>query len=378
VLRGRWRAVMMQSIRTTIVGNLTNGIAPIIPILLCAPKYVAGTMTLGQMMQAAAAFITVQHSFNWLVENYPRVADWTAAARRLASLLMSLDCLNGADDGPAREITRIPAEEGALRLCELSVAASDGGAIVKDADLEIAPGERVLVVGESGTGKSTLVRAVAGIWPWGEGEVRIDHDGLFVMPQRPYVPLGTLRRAVTYPASPQSVNDEVVRQSIEDVGLGHFMDRLDTDEPWDQVLSGGEKQRLGFARMLIQNPDVVVMDEATAALDSASQDRLMRLVLERLPAATLVSVAHRVELEAFHTRKLVLEYADGGAELVGDEILHPAARVAASASRDVLRPVPRPRLVRDSGNPVLTPSIAHAAVEEFPAYAAAAAFAPSA
>jgi vitamin B12/bleomycin/antimicrobial peptide transport system ATP-binding/permease protein len=379
VLRSRWRAVMMQSIRTTIVGNLTNGIAPIIPILLCAPKYVAGTMTLGQMMQAASAFITVQHSFNWLVENYPRVADWTAAARRLASLLVSLDGLNGVDDaGPAREITRIPAEAGALRLCELSVTANNGGAIVKDADLEIRPGERVLVVGESGTGKSTLVRAIAGIWPWGEGEVRIEQEGLFVMPQRPYVPLGTLRRAVTYPASPQSVNDQVVRQSIEDVGLGHFLERLDADEPWDQVLSGGEKQRLGFARMLIQNPTVVVMDEATAALDSASQDRLMRLVLERLPAATLVSVAHRVELEAFHTRKLVLEYADEGARLIGDEVLRPAVNAGPSTSRDLLRPVPQPRSVRDSVSPVPTPSRAHVVVEEFPDYAAAAALAPSA
>jgi putative ATP-binding cassette transporter len=378
VLRSRWRAVMMQSIRTTIVGNLTNGIAPIIPILLCAPKYVAGTMTLGQMMQAASAFITVQHSFNWLVENYPRVADWTAAARRLASLLVSLDGLNGVDDPSGREITRIPAEAGALRLCELSVTASDGSAIVKDADLEIGRGERVLVVGESGTGKSTLVRAIAGIWPWGEGEVRIEPEGLFVMPQRPYVPLGTLRRAVTYPASPQSVDDEVVRQSLEDVGLGHFMERLDEDEHWDQVLSGGEKQRVGFARMLIQNPRVVVMDEATAALDSASQDRLMRLVLERLPAATLVSVAHRVELEAFHTRKVVLEYAEEGARLVGDEILRPVISVGASTSRDLRRPIPQPRPVRDSVNPVLAPSIAHALVEEFPDYAAAAALAPSA
>ena len=156
VVRARWRAVMMQSIRTTIVGNTTNGLAPIIPILLCAPKYVAGTMTLGAMMQAASAFITVQHSFNWLVENYPRVADWTAAARRLASLLVSLDCLDRADGGDSdRHIVRMPAEEGALQLRGLSLTSDDGSTIVDEADIEIAPGEKVLVVGESGTGKST-------------------------------------------------------------------------------------------------------------------------------------------------------------------------------------------------------------------------------
>ena len=329
------------------------------------PKYVAGTMTLGEMMQAASAFITVQHSFNWLVENYPRVADWTAAARRLASLLVSLDGLTGADgEDPNRQIIRLPAEEGALQLRDLSLTSDDGSAIVDEADIAIAPGEKVLVVGESGTGKSTLVRAIAGLWPWGAGEVRVDVDGLFVMPQRPYVPLGTLRRAVTYPLSPDAVDDEVVRRSVEDVGLAHFLDRLDADEPWDQVLSGGEKQRLGFARMLIQNPKMIVMDEATAALDPSSQDRLMRLVLERLPAATLVSVAHRVELEAFHTRKLVLEYGDEGARLV-DEALQPATS-GASKSRDNVRPLRRPRPAPDFVSAGLAPTRAHAVVEGCP------------
>jgi putative ATP-binding cassette transporter len=377
VLRGRWRAVMMQSIRTTVVGNTTNGLAPIIPLLLCAPKYVSGTMTLGEMMQAASAFITVQHSFNWLVENYARVADWTAAARRLASLLVSLDSLEGAGgDDPGRHIIRKPAEEGALSLRGLSLASDDGCAIVDGAEVEIAPGEKVLVVGESGTGKSTLVRAIAGLWPWGAGEVRVQDSGLFVMPQRPYVPLGTLRRAVTYPLSPDAVDDEVVRQSIEDVGLAHLLEKLDADERWDQVLSGGEKQRLGFARMLIQSPNMIVMDEATAALDPSSQDGLMRLALERLPGATLLSVAHRVELEAFHTRKLVLEYRDEGARLVGDEALQPTVSAGASRSRDRVRPVRRPRPVVQE--PVFTPSRPHAVPEEFPEFGTVPALAPSA
>jgi putative ATP-binding cassette transporter len=339
-VRNGWRAMMMQSLRTTVVAHTTNGFAGIIPLLLCAPKYVAGTMTLGEMMQAAAAFVTVQHSFNWLVENYPRLADWTTSACRLASLLVSLDHLETAtkDDANAR-IVRKPAEDGALRLRDLSVTLDDGTPVVNDADIEIAPGEKVLVVGESGTGKSTLVRAIAGLWPWGTGEVRVAADGLSLLPQRPYVPLGTLRRAVTYPLSPETVDDAVVRKSVEDVGLAHLLEKLDEDERWDHVLSGGEKQRLGFARLLIQKPKVIVMDEATAALDPSSQERLMRLILDRLPTATLVSVAHRVELEAFHTRKLVLEHQGAGARLVGDEVLRKtfSRRRAACSGEQVRR-----------------------------------------
>jgi vitamin B12/bleomycin/antimicrobial peptide transport system ATP-binding/permease protein len=321
-VRKRWRELMMQYIRTTIVSQTSGGLAPIIPILLCAPKYVTGTMTLGEVMQAASAFLIVQTAFNWLVENYPRLADWTASARRLASLLLSLDRLERAEsEETTGRIVRKQAEDGALRLRNVSVTLNDGSAVVNEADVAITPGEKVLVVGESGTGKSTLVRAIAGLWPWGEGEILIKFEGLFLMPQQPYVPLGTLRRAATYPLSPEEVDDAAVRKTVEEVGLGHFLDRLDEDTRWEHVLSGGEKQRLAFARVLIHRPHTIVMDEATAALDSLSQEQLMRLVLERLPEATIVSVGHRAELEAFHTRKLVLKYHPEGARLVGDESL---------------------------------------------------------
>ena len=193
---------------------------------------------------------------------------------------------------------------------------------MNEADVEIARGEKVLVAGESGTGKSTLVRAISGLWPWGGGEVAIATGAhLFLMPQQPYVPLGTLRRAATYPRAPDQVDDALVRTTLEEVGLGHFVARVDEETRWESMLSGGEKQRLAFARLLIHRPDIVVMDEATSALDPPSQEQLMRLVLERLPEATIVSVGHRPELEAFHTRKLVLEYHSDGARLASDESL---------------------------------------------------------
>ena len=317
---GRWRDVLGQWRRTMVVSQTSAAFVPVIPLILCAPKYVAGEMSLGAVMQAASAFVTVQVAFNWVVDNYPRLADWTASARRFASLVAALDRLERADrEETTGRIVRTETDTAALRLRGLSVTLDDGSAVVNEADATICPGEKVLVAGESGTGKSTLVRAISGLWPWGQGEILLRSGArLFLMPQQPYVPLGTLRRATTYPLSPQEVDDALVRKTVEEVGLEHFMTRIDEEARWEDILSGGEKQRLAFARILIHRPDILVMDEATAALDPPSQERLMRLVLERLPEATIISVGHRVELEAFHSRKLVLEYHPEGARLVRD------------------------------------------------------------
>ncbi|HEY2387014.1 MAG TPA: ABC transporter ATP-binding protein/permease [Candidatus Binatia bacterium] len=332
VLR-RWREFLGQYRRTTVVSQTSAAFVPVIPLILCAPKYVAGTMTLGQVMQASSAFVTVQVAFNWVVDNYPRLADWTASARRLATVLAALDRLDSADQEETGRIQHGETEGAALRLRNLSVTLDDGSAVVNEADVEIKPGEKVLVAGESGTGKSTLVRAISGLWPWGSGEVAIGKGKrLFLMPQQPYVPLGTLRRAATYPQAPDQVDDALVRKTLEDVGLGHFVARLDEDTNWANVLSGGEKQRLAFARIFLHRPDVIVMDEATSALDPTSQECLMRLLMESLPDATVMSVGHRPELEKFHTRKLVLEYHSDGARLARDEVLrrfprHRSARI---------------------------------------------------
>jgi putative ATP-binding cassette transporter len=319
----RWRELLRQWMRTTVVSQTSAAFVPVVPLLLCAPKYVAGELTLGQVMQAASAFVTVQIAFNWVVDNYPRLAEWTASGRRLGGLLASLERLRRADaEETIGRITRTEVEDHALRLKNLSVTLDDGSAVVNEAEVDIEQGEKVLVVGESGTGKSTLVRAVSGLWPWGSGEIALKKGAkLFLMPQGPYVPLGTLRRAAAYPASPDEVDDAALRKAVADVGLEHFLDRLDEDTRWEGILSGGEKQRLAFARLLVHRPDIIVMDEATAALDPPSQEMVMRLVLDQLPDATLISVGHRVELEQFHTRRLVLEYRKDGARLVKDEQL---------------------------------------------------------
>jgi putative ATP-binding cassette transporter len=325
VLR-QWSRLAGQHMRTTLVSQGSSLIAPVVPLLLCAPKFLDGSMTLGQVMQAASAFTIVQTAFGWLVDNYPRLADWNACARRIASLMMSLDGLERAErgDGFGRIQRGETKGKTMLSLNDLSVTLDDGTAVVDDTEVAIEPGERLLVAGESGSGKSTLVRAIAGLWPWGGGSVNFHPDRrLFMLPQKPYVPSGTLRRAVAYPGAAEDWTVEEIGAALDKVGLKHLIEKIEEDAPWDQTLSGGEKQRLAFARLFLHNPDIIVLDEATSALDEKSQDKMMALMTKELPKATVVSVAHRAELEAFHSRKIVLERRKGGAKLVSDIDLIP-------------------------------------------------------
>src|SRR6201994_2273967 len=251
VLR-QWARLAGQHMRTTLVSQGSSLIAPVVPVLLCAPKFLDGSMTLGQVMQAASAFTIVQSAFGWLVDNYPRLADWNACARRIASLMMSLDGLERAEqgDGIGRIKRGETSNEAMLSLNDLSVSLDDGTAVVGEAEVSIAPGERLLVAGESGSGKSTLVRAIAGLWPWGGGSVNFHPDRrLFMLPQRPYVPSGTLRRAVAYPGAAEDWNIEQIGEALHKVGLDHLKEKIEEEAPWDQTLSGGEKQRLAFARL---------------------------------------------------------------------------------------------------------------------------------
>jgi putative ATP-binding cassette transporter len=325
----RWTQLIGQHMRTALVSQGSSLFAPVVPVLLCAPKFLEGSMTLGQVMQAASAFAIVQGAFGWLVDNYPRLADWNASAHRVASLMMSIDVLERAEQ--SNDLGRIQRGEtkgGAmLSLDDLSVTLDDGTAVVRETEVAIGPGERVLVSGDSGSGKSTLLRAVAGLWPWGSGSVNF-HPGkrLFMLPQRPYMPSGTLRRAVAYPGAAEDWAPEQIKAALDKVDLGYLTGRIEEDAPWDQTLSGGEKQRIAFARLLLHRPDIAVLDEATSALDEKSQDKMMATIIHELPEVTVISVAHRAELEAFHTRKVTLERRKGGARLVSDVDLVPRKR----------------------------------------------------
>jgi putative ATP-binding cassette transporter len=235
--------------------------------------------------------------------------------------------------GESERITVHPAtDDDRLLLRELGVARPDGVMLVAEAEVEIKRPERVLIRGQSGSGKSTIMRAVAGVWPWGRGAIHLPTGKITFMPQKPYFPLGTLRDVMHYPEAPEGITDDVLKDMLHKVGLDHLRDRLDETERWDQVLSGGEQQRVAFARTLIHKPDWIFMDEATSALDEAGQENVMKLQIEELPETSVVSIGHRPGLELFHTRELTLVQGDEGAKL---EAL--TALAAPRALQDVYR-----------------------------------------
>ena len=291
----------------------------VFPILVASPRYFAGAITLGVLMQIASAFGEVTRALNWFVDNFPRIADWRSHVERVIELEDTLDDADGADTETGTiEVVEGPMPDGreVLAFRDLQIAHADGNVVIGDANAEIAAGEKVLIVGESGTGKSTLFRAIAGLWPWGSGRIRIPpRSRMMFMPQRPYLPLGTLRGAVAYPAAPKKFADAAVAAALERCGLPHLVARLDEEDRWDRILSLGEQQRLAFARLLLHKPRWVFMDEATAALDEANQDMLMGLFREELAECSLLSIGHRPGLDAYHDRTLTLVRGTEGARL---------------------------------------------------------------
>ena len=296
---------------------ITSGygwLAIVVPILVALPGYLRGSLTLGGLMMVVGAFNQVQQSLKWFVDNFARAADWRAALHRVTAFHDALIVVDDREDEPG--ITLRPHPQGHLVFERVGVWLADGGVVISDATTEILPGERVLVVGESGTGKSTLLRAIGGLWPWGTGTIYLPpREQMMFLPQRPYMPLGSLRAAVTYPAPDRSFSDEAIQAALTRVGLPDFADRLDEDERWDRLMSLGQQQRLAFARVLLHRPRWVFLDEATAAMDEDNQRRVMSIFDEEVTDTSIVSIGHRPGLEAFHKRTMQLYGGPTGARL---------------------------------------------------------------
>ena len=318
-LAQRWIAVIGRQTRMMFLSSGNNVLAPVVPLVLCTPKFLAGEMTLGDLMQAAAAFGQVQTALNWLADNALNLANWSASARRVAQLDRAFSDLDGAGARGKETIVLEDSPDGGFHILGLTISQVNGVSMLEESDAHFEPGDKVLVQGESGSGKSTLIRAIAGLWPWGSGRIqRPNSASIAFLPQRPYIPLGTLRNAVDYPTGETPPSQDDIESILTECGLAHLIPRLDEEDNWSGVLSGGEQQRLAFARIFLKRPDIVIMDEATSALDELSQARMMQLVTERLAHSTLLHVAHRPGLEKYHNRQIRLERQDSGPAVIAD------------------------------------------------------------
>jgi putative ATP-binding cassette transporter len=276
-------------------------VSTVFPTLVVTPAYLVGAIPLGVLMQAALAFQRVEAAFAFCVTSYAKIAEWKALMDRVSQFETAMATV----DVPGPQGTRIAIEnQGAsLAIDGLNVRTADGAPIASVPRLALKSGERALVCGPSGAGKSSLCRALAGIWPLGEGTIRLPHEArVLVLPQRPYFPLGTLRQVLTYPTPAEEVDDVDLRTALAAAGLGHLADRLDEEAEWSTLLSGGEQQRVGFARALIHRPDLLMLDEAVSTLEDTEARELYGLVAEQLPDTIVISIGRTPALAALHTR----------------------------------------------------------------------------
>ncbi len=280
-------------------------------ILVAAPRYFANKISLGEMFQIADAYGTVQSSLSFFIDSFTQLAEWKAVIDRLGQFSTNMEKVQALrSEVTEPEIRRQAQPE--LAVEELDVLRPDGHRLLTGFSLRLLPGDSLLVSGPSGCGKSTLLRALAGIWPFGRGTINFpaDKQALF-LPQKSYIPIATLRQAIGYPGLTRPVEDDQLRLVLEECRLSFLAGRLDDMEDWAQVLSLGEQQRLAFARVLLQQPDILILDEATTALDEPTEQQLYRLIKEQLPQAILISVGHRSTLLQYHQAKLELDGRGG-------------------------------------------------------------------
>lgn len=292
--------------RTKLLNFYVNGyaqIAIIVPVLMCAPQYFNGTMQLGGFMQTISAFGRVQDALSYFVESYDSIAQYVAVIRRLGGFAGHMEEAEAL--APSFDFTRNTSN--ALQLWQMDIALPDGRQLAEKLSIAVPAGKRLLISGGSGAGKSTLLRAIAGIWPYGTGEISLPTGWrTMFLPQRPYLPLGSLRRAIYYPQPvPENIDDNLAGL-LERFGLQKLAGQMDTVDDWSRILSLGEQQRLAFIRILLLRPDIVFLDESTSALDEPREAQAYEILHQLLPKMAVVSVGHRSSLLNCHDKQLVL------------------------------------------------------------------------
>ena len=306
VFANGWRVLLTQAQLAFYQSGYAQ-LAIIFPYLVTAPRFFAGAITLGVMTQTASAFGQVQSALSFFIDNYTVLAELRAVMDRLIGLQ------EATDHKPDSAIDLVSdAGRGDVGVSDLTLALPNGQTLLEDTTLAFAPGQSTLISGTSGSGKSTLFRALAGIWPFGRGHVHVPAGArVLFLPQKPYIPIGTLRDAIRYPDEHSTAGDGEIVAALEAARLGHLAGRLGEEAHWSNILSGGEQQRVAIARALVFKPDWLFLDEATASLDESTEAAVYEVLKQRLPGATIVSIGHRPSLRQWHDRRLELRRAPG-------------------------------------------------------------------
>ena len=292
--------------RLTWITAGSGWLAIVVPFIVAAPGYFTGGLSFGSLMMTVAAFMQVHQSLRWFVDNFSRLADWRAALLRVMLLREALNTLDILTEDAERIDFRDGTEEK-LVFDRLGVLLFRGKAMLAEPHVEIAPGEHVVIVGDPSAGKSALFRALAGLWPWGTGSVLLPRgQNIMFMPRRPYVPPGSLRAILAYPASPDAFARDAFLAALDRVGLGHLKPELDRDDRWDRSLPLEEQQRLAFARMMLHRPRWIIFDEAISALDEDSRRVVLSVFEHELAGATVISTSRHAPKDPFYERTLHL------------------------------------------------------------------------
>ena len=298
--------IMIRSTKLGLFQSLFGQFTFVLPSMLIAPSMLAGLSQFGNLMQTSNAFGQVEGSFAFFNTQYRTLATWKSIIDRLVGFEAAAAAAR--EEAAAQDRFKITKDEAGdvLEVEDLDIRLPNGAPLISGARIALSPGERVLVSGPSGAGKSTMLRAIGGIWPYGSGRIRMPASAkVMILPQKPFLPIGTLDEAITFPRAASEWKREEIESVMKDAGLSAWIARLDEPAHWSMVLSGGEQQRIGIARALLHKPDVLMLDEATASLDEASESRLYNLLREALPETTIVSIAHRSTLRTMHERRIM-------------------------------------------------------------------------
>jgi len=315
----RWLAMIRQRGRLTWITNGSGALVPVVPLLLAAPKYLSGEMSLGGVVQVAAAFVAVQNAFNWVLDNFMRIAEWLAAARRVNELADALERVD--EEPPGDHLALRPSPDGLLRLDEVTLIDRDGRTLAADIALCVPPGGLLHVSGELGLGKAALIQAVAGLWPWGRGEIALPRGALVtVVPQKLHLTEGTLRAVLDTGASR---TEPEIKEALRRYGLSSLVPRLDESRDWDKELATGDRQRLAFARAELELPDVILLDEATSALETDMALDLLAQMRAARPDAIILAFGHSAGFAEAATHRILMKRAGGVVRLAHAEARRP-------------------------------------------------------